>query len=249
MSEDHDNNKNLPKDTDRDFSLPGRFEEGSSAYFPTRPIQPKSTNKAIIGAAIAFVIFSSVFFSYYFMNQSEIDSKIIHNAIPVDPERNLINQYGIGEYGSEHAHAAIAVFIEDEQVNFGFQQFQLKSKYIHFENNNPYMVHKHATGVPLDMLFTSIGMKVTINCIILNEDGHSYEVKFCTGEDKYLIFYVNGERHNSDISQYVFEHNDRILIHYGDLESVPKYLTYLESLHIFDIPKKTPRYSQDEVFI
>ena len=249
MPEDYDNSKTLPKDLDSDYSLPGRFEEGNSAYFPTRPIQPRSTNRAIILAAIAFVIVSSGFFSYYFMNQNEIDSKIIQNAIKVDPERNLIDQYGIGEYGSEHAHAAIAVFIDGEQVNFGLHQFQLTSKYIHFENNNPYMVHKHATGVPLDMLFTSVGIKITPSCIILNDDRPSYEGRFCTGEEKSLVFYVNGDRYYSDISQYVFGHNDRILVYFGDLEPVPKYLAYLESLHIFDIPKKTPQYSEEEVFI
>ena len=71
------------------------------------------------------------------MNQSEIDSRIIQNSLTYDPEKKLVDQYGVGEYGSDHAHAAIAVFIDGEKLNFAHPQFQLTSKYIHFENHNP----------------------------------------------------------------------------------------------------------------
>jgi len=60
------------------------------------------------------------------------------------------------------------------------------------------------------------------------------------------VSYVNGEEYYSDISQYVLEHNDRILVSFGDTESISKHLTYLESLKILDIPKKTPQYSGNE---
>jgi len=182
------------------------------------------------------------------MNQNEIDSRIIQNTINVDPEKKLVNQYGVGEYGSDHAHAAIAVFVDGEQLNFGLPQFQVSSRYIHFENHNPYLIHKHATSVPLEMLFASFGMKITQDCIILNYD-ESADIKtgrFCTGQDQSLVSYVNGEEYYSDISQYVLEHNDRILVSFGDTESISKYLTYLESLKILDIPKKTPQYSGNE---
>ena len=156
-----DNEKTLPKDFGSDYSLPGRFEEGNSEYFDVEPISSKPKNRAILVIIVAFVIISSGFFSYYFINQNEIDSRIIQNYINVDPEKKLVNQYGVGEYGSDHAHAAIAVFVEGEQLNFGLSQFQISSRYIHFENNNPYIVHKHATDVPLEMLFASFGMKIT----------------------------------------------------------------------------------------
>jgi hypothetical protein len=63
------------------------------------------------------------------------------------------------------------------------------------------------------------------------------------------VFYVNGEKYYSDISQYVLEHNDRILISFGDAESISMHLAYLESLEIFDIPKKTPQYSGNNIFV
>ena len=196
-----DNDKILPKDWDSNYSMPGRFEESNSEDFDAEPIKSKPKNTTFLVIAISFVLVSSGFFAYYFMNQEEIDSHIIQN-MNVDPEKKLVNQYGVGEYGSDHAHAAIAVFVDGEQLNFGMQQFQTSSKYIHFENHNPYLIHKHATGVPLEMLFASFGMKVTLDCIILNYD-KSADIKtgrFCNGQDQSLVFYVNGEEYYSDIS-------------------------------------------------
>ena len=245
-----DNEKPLPNDFGSDYSLPGRFEESNSEHFDAEPINSKPKNRAILIIIVAFVIISSGFFSYYFMNQNEIDSRIIQNYI-VDPEKNLVNQYGVGEYGSDHAHAAIVVFLDGEQVNFGLSQFQISSRYIHFENHNPHIIHKHATDVPLEMLFASIGIKITPDCIMLNyaESADIKTGRFCTGQDQSLLFYVNGEEYHSDISQYVLDHNDRILISFGDAESISKHLSYLESLEIFDIPKKTPQYSGNDITV
>ena len=246
-----DNEKTLPKDFDSDYSLPGRFEESNLDYFDINPVKPKPKNNAILVVAVAFVVFSAGVFSYYFMNQDEIDSRIMQDTFNIDPEKKLVNQYGVGKYGSEHAHAAIAVFIDGEQLNFAQPQFQLSSKYIHFENHNPYLIHKHATGVPLEMLFASFEMKITPDCIILNYDEHTdiNTGRFCTGQDKSLMFYINGEKYYSDISQYVLEHNDRILVSFGDAESIPKHLAYLESLKIFDIPKKKQSFSKGDISV
>jgi len=246
-----DNEKTLPKDFGSDYSLPGRFEESNSEYFDAGPINSKPKSRGILVFAVAFVIVSLGFFSYYFMNQTEIDSQIIQNYINLDPEKKLVNQYGVGEYGSDHAHAAIVVFVEGEQLNFGLSQFQVSSRYIHFENQNPYLIHKHATDVPLEMLFASFGMKITPDCIILNyaESAAIKTGRFCTGQDQSLVFYVNGEEYYSDLSQYVLEHNDRILVSFGGPESISKHLEYLESLKIFDIPKKTPQYSGNDITV
>jgi hypothetical protein len=207
--------KTLPKDYD--VYIPGRFEEGNSEL-PSESIpesKPKSRGLSI--AIILFAVFSVGIFSYYFINQADIDEQIIQN---MDPRESLANQYNIGEFGSDHAHAAIVVIIDEKQVNFAQPQFQISNKYIHFENNNPYLIHKHATGVPLEMLFVSFGMKD--NCI----------------SNEPCIVYLNGERYYFDILQYEIKHNDRILISVGEIEN-SKYLKYLESLKIFDVPKKS----------
>ncbi len=218
--------KTLPKDYD--VYVPGRFEEGNSEL-PSESIpesKPKSRGLSI--AIVLFAVFSVGIFSYYFINQADIDEQIIQN---MDPQELLANQYNIGEFGSDHAHAAIVVIIDEKQVNFAQSQFQISSKYIHFENNNPYLIHKHATGVPLEMLFASFGMND--NCVV-NES--------CKDQ----VVYLNGERYYSDISQYEIKHDDRILIFFGE-QSISKYLKYLDSLKIFDVPKKTN--SGNEIFI
>jgi len=211
--------KTLPKDYD--VYIPGRFEEGNSELpsesIPELPSESKPKSRGLSIAIILFAVFSVGIFSYYFINQADIDEQIIQN---MDPRESLANQYNIGEFGSDHAHAAIVVIIDEKQVNFAQSQFQISNKYIHFENNNPYLIHKHATGVPLEMLFVSFGMKD--NCI----------------SNEPCIVYLNGERYYSDILQYEIKHNDRILISVGEIEN-SKYLKYLESLKIFDVPKKS----------
>ena len=240
-----DDEKTLPKE-DSDYSLPGRFEESNSDFFAVPQPEPKPKNKTIIVSAIIFVVVSAGFFSYYFVNQNEIDSQILQNTYNLTPEEQMVIQYGVGEYGSAHEHAAIAVFINGEKLNFAHPQFQLTSKYIHFENHNPYLIHKHATNVPLEMLFSSFGMEVTSDCIILHDaiDTNS----FCASSDQSLSFYINGEK-QTEISTYSVTHRDRILISFGDEKSIPNQLDFLESLKIFDIPKKTPRQSDRDISV
>ena len=216
--------KTLPKDFGEE-SLPGRFEESNPDYTDTSP-KPKS--REIWIAMILFAIVSVGIFSYYFINQDEIDSQIIQN---MDREKILANQYNIGEFGSDHSHAAIVVIVDGKQVNFDTPQFQLSSKYIHFENHNPYQIHKHATNVPLGMLFASFG--ITGNCIFLES---------C--EDQ--VVYLNGERYHSDILQYEINHDDRILISFGE-QSITQQLKYLDSLKIFDVPRNPS--SGNEIFV
>lgn len=230
--------KTLPKD-DSDFSLPGRMEESNSAYFdePIEPeieIEAKPKNRTLVIAAVIFVVVSVGFFSYYFMNQSDIDSQILDNTLPMSQEQKMVSQYGVGEFGSDHDHAALAMFVEGSQINFGMPQFQLQSKYIHFENHNPYLIHKHATNVPLKMLFASFGLEITSQCLVF-----SYKTgeEFCVDSENTLTFVING-KYYSDISEYEIKHNDRILISFGDSELVSEQLEYLKSLKIQDIPKQ-----------
>ena len=241
--------KALPND-DSDFNLPGRAEESDSAYFGHDEYtgrsglsvdaneEPKSKGKALAISAIAFALISAGFFSYYFLNQSDIDSQILDNAGFKTLEEKMAAHYGVGKFGSAHAHAAVAVFIDGNQMDFGVPQFQLQSKYIHFESDNPYQVHKHATNVPLHMLFTSFGMEIKDDCINLRFPDDMSE-KFCAGgdEDKSLTLLINGKPYSS-IVRYEIKHNDRILISLGNPESVPEQQRLLESLEIHDVPKR-----------
>ncbi len=235
--------KTLPSENS-DYSLPGRIEESNSAYYKITP-EPKPKSRSLVIGIAVFAIVSVGFFAYYFANQSQIDSEILENTLPLTPEQKMVSQYGVGEFGSDHAHAAIAVFVDGVQLNFGMPIFQLQSKYIHFENNNPYLIHKHATNVPLEMLFASFGLEVTSQCI-----KHSLlsSQMLCTDSGKSMAFLING-KYYSDISSYEIKHDDRILISFGDPSLVPEQQLYLESLKIHDIPKKNPYVPGKDILI
>ncbi len=220
--------KTLPKENS-DYSLPGRIEDSNFGY--EIPAQPKPKSRSLVIAGIAFLLVSAGFFSYYFINQDVIDSQIIDNTELKSMEEKMAIHYGVGEFGSDHSHAAIAVFVDGVQLNFGLPDFQLQSKYIHLESNNPYLIHKHATGVPLDMLFSSFGMNVSSECI------RTHSTEYCVDSENSLVFMVN-EKIYSDITTYEIKHNDRILISFGDPEDVTMQLRYLDSLVIHDIPKQ-----------
>ena len=224
--------KVLPKE-DSDFSLPGRMDESNSAYFePEIESESKGRSLAIFG--IVFVLVAAGVFSYYFLNQSEIDSQILDNTAFRTLEDKMVEHYRVGQFGSEHAHAALVVFVNGDKVDFSHPQFQIQSKYIHFENDNPYLIHKHATNVPLDMLFASFGLKITSDCIELGYEAGASQ--YCIDKENSMIFLVNGKS-NSNINLYEIRHNDRILISFGDSELVSEQLKYLEKLEIHDIPK------------
>ena len=221
--------KVLPSENS-DFSLPGRIEDSNFEY--EIPAQAKPKSRSLVIAGIAFALVAAGFFSYYFINQDMIDSQIMDNTELKSIEEKMAIHYGVGEFGSDHSHAAIAVFIDDVQLNFGLPSFQIQSKYIHFENHNPYLIHKHAVGVPLDMLFSSFGMKVNSECI-----GTSHNTEYCVDSENSLVFMIN-EKIYSDITTYEIKHNDRILISYGDPDEITMQLRYLDSLEIHDTPKQ-----------
>ncbi len=228
--------KVLPKE-DSDFSLPGRMDESNTAFFGPRvepEIESKSKGRSLAIFGIAFVLVAAGVFTYYFVNQAEIDSQILDNTSFKTLEEKMAKHYGVGQFGSEHAHAALVVFVNGDMIDFSHPQFQIQSKYIHFENDNPYLIHKHATDVPMDMLFSSIGLEITSDCIILR-----YTVdasKYCSDSENSMVFLVNGKA-LTNINLYEIRHNDRILISIGETELVGEQLEYLEELEIHDVPK------------
>ena len=86
----------------------------------------------------------------------------------------------------------------------------------------------------------------TSDCIILHDAIETNS--FCASSSQALSFYINGERH-SEISTYSLNHKDRILISFGDEKLISGQLEYLETLKIFDVPKKTPQRSGNDISI
>jgi hypothetical protein len=170
---------------------PQKRKEGRSYFAASR----KRRNKQlmIIVPALAVLIAIAVYsFTIYSKNVQST-----HNA-------------NFGPVGSAHVHAAFAVKLNGTQLDFSDPKYQVKSRYMHVENNDGTTLHRHATGVPVSEFFKSIKMNVTNNCFTTDNG-----TKYCSNGKQNLDFYVNGTKVPS-IANYVFNDGDRILIAYGE---------------------------------
>jgi hypothetical protein len=117
---------------------------------------------------------------------------------------------GAGILGGEHEHAAIDVVIFDDRFDFSSPAYQVKSPYIHFEDNNGETVHRHAANVTMGYLFDTLKIGLTDTCYTFPDKSR----QFCTDENYGLRFFVNHEPKTS-LRDYVLKQGDRILISYG----------------------------------
>ncbi len=128
-------------------------------------------------------------------------------------------------FGSAHEHASISMKIFGDEFDFTKPEFQLQSHFIHLENSNGYVIHRHSKDVTIGYLFDTLNLKLLSNCIAFH-DG----TKFCSNEDYTLKFYIN-EKKVDDLRDYLIFEGDLILISYGseNPEEVAKQLTELKS--------------------
>ncbi len=125
------------------------------------------------------------------------------NNVPGAPEN-------AGKLGAEHIHASMLVKIFGDKFDFSTPNYQVKTPWIHFENQDGDTIHRHSTGVELEFLFNSMNIAVDDNCFVF-PDGR----QFCTNEDYSLKFYVN-QQIVKDLREYIIQEDDRILITYGN---------------------------------
>ena len=125
------------------------------------------------------------------------------NNVPGAPEN-------AGKLGDEHIHASLLVSIFGDKFDFSTPNYQVKTPWIHFENQDGDTIHRHSTGVELEFLFNSMSIGLDENCFVF-PDGR----QFCTNEDYSLKFYIN-QQLVEDIRKYVIQEDDRILITYGN---------------------------------
>jgi hypothetical protein len=112
-------------------------------------------------------------------------------------------------FGSAHEHASLLVKIHDDPFDFTQEQFQLQSPFIHLENNNGIVIHRHSEGITMGYFFETLNLGLTPDCFTF-DDGR----KFCTNDNYSLKYYVN-ERQVDDIKDYIIFEGDYILISYG----------------------------------
>ena len=125
------------------------------------------------------------------------------NNVPGAPEN-------AGKLGAEHIHASMLVKIFGDKFDFTTPNYQVKTPWIHFENQDGDTIHRHSTGVELEFLFNSMNIAVDDNCFVF-PDGR----QFCTNEDYSLKLYVN-QQLVKDLREYIIQEDDRILITYGN---------------------------------
>lgn len=115
-----------------------------------------------------------------------------------------------GPLGSAHEHAIFEVRLDGRPIDFSQSKYQVKTQFIHVENNDGTTLHRHSTNVPIGEFLRSVGMSIDNNCFN-SDDGK----KYCEDGSKQLRYFVNGTERAS-ITDYVLAENDRILVIYGN---------------------------------
>jgi hypothetical protein len=135
---------------------------------------------------------------------------------------------GAGKLGDEHEHAAMNVIIFGDKFDFSTPAYQVKNRFIHFENHNGDTVHRHASGVTMGFLFETLNIGFTDSCFTFPD-----KREFCTNDEYSLKFYVNHQKVPS-LLDYVLEDDDRILVSYGNENStkIDEQLSRLDSIPI-----------------
>ena len=169
-------------------------EEEREGFAAKRTAQYRTRNLKALGilSAIGVIV---AFACFEFVTST--------NNVPGAPEN-------AGKLGDEHIHASLLVSIFGDKFDFSTPNYQVKTPWIHFENQDGDTIHRHSTGVELEFLFNSMSVGVDENCFVF-PDGR----QFCTNEDYSLKFYIN-QQLVEDIRKYVIQEDDRILITYGN---------------------------------
>ncbi len=155
----------------------------------------------IIAISLALLFASSAAVYKYFIQ----DNQILPSALPV-----------IGKVGSDHAHASILIMVGDRILNFCSPDYMLKSQYVHFEDGNCSVVHRHARGVTIPTFLKTIGLGLSKDCLTVPTDQKSY----CNNGKDRVRAVINGKEMATELlPYYVFRNNDHILIDYGNESS------------------------------
>ena len=90
------------------------------------------------------------------------------NNVPGAPEN-------AGKLGDEHIHASLLTKIFGDKFDYATPNYQVKTSWIHFENQDGDTIHRHSTGVDLEFLFDSMNIALDDKCFVF-PDGR----QFCT---------------------------------------------------------------------
>jgi len=169
-------------------------EEEREGFASKRSAQYRTRNLKALGILSMIGVIVS-FACYEFITST--------NNVPGAPEN-------AGKLGNEHIHASVLVNIFGDKFDFSTPNYQVKTPWIHFENQDGDTIHRHSTGVELEFLFNSMSIGIDDQCFQF-PDGR----QFCTNEDYSLKFFIN-QQQVENLGSHVIEDDDRILITYGN---------------------------------
>ncbi len=168
-------------------------EEKRESFAAKRTSQKRTSNLKAIGV-LAIIAGIGSFAAYEFVT--------MEGNVPGAPKN-------AGKLNDEHEHASLLVRIFGDKFDFSLPNYQIKSSWIHFEDQDGDTIHRHSSGVELEYLFNSLNIGLSDRCFIF-ADGR----QFCTNEDYSLKYFINHEQ-VQDIREYVIQEDDRILVSYG----------------------------------
>lgn len=117
----------------------------------------------------------------------------------------------VGEVNSTHAHASLMIMIGDRLISFCDPKFMVKSPLVHFEENNCFVVHKHAIGVTIQTLLPSIGVALSPDCLTLS----SGESVCNEGVRRLQVIYNGTKIPVEELTYREIKNNDHVLVNYG----------------------------------
>jgi hypothetical protein len=162
---------------------------------------PRAERLIIIVGLLALTIIPSIVL-YVHRDKTSIVEQKNSNTIPTP-----------GAPGAMHAHISFVVNILGQQQAFtDVKKYMLQSKLVHFEDNNPLVMHKHTTGITVPFFLLTLKIGMTKDCIDFQDREPS--VKYCTNATNTLRMIVNGNE-VPDPERYDVQNNDRILVTYG----------------------------------
>lgn len=149
-----------------------------------------------------------------------VPSLVLYVSHPTEPVPVLVNPNAIpvpGAPGAQHWHASLVVHVNGTAFDFGEKKYMLQSKLVHFEDDDPFVVHKHTTGVTIPYFLSTLKVFLDAECIEFQNIESPQ--KYCSNATNTLRFLVNGKE-VEDTARYEIKHNDRFLVYYGPLTGI-----------------------------
>ncbi|MBI2546398.1 hypothetical protein HYV81_04415 [Candidatus Woesearchaeota archaeon] len=161
-----------------------------------------------IGGAAIVLLFIIVLYKQFTDNEEQLPEHL-RKPLPDYPRPEFINHQKVGQLGSVHEHADIAIYVDGTQLDLSQLRYQLTDKFVHLEEGRGDVLHKHATGVTIGYFLSTLGFAFEGNCITFESR------KLCDTTTKKLRVYVNGMLIDN-YKDYEFFDLDKILVTYGE---------------------------------